>query len=159
MSIWRKKDSNLEKLAGVISTDNINNYTENEQAIGKWIDGKTIYRKVLSYSDFTPTEEFITKGFKLGTITDIDTIVRYDGMCIKGVYYDVPLVYFQFDFKVNYTSSAITYNGTSYPDITSKYKPVTQPSIWWRIRNTGEIFIRAQDSFSKIILILEYTKQ
>ena len=77
-------------------------------------------------------------------------------MCQKGNDFDVPLVYYQFDSTINYESSSITNLSQSY--ISQKYKPICQLCVWWRVRSTGEIFIRAVDSLKNIILILEYTK-
>lgn len=55
-------------------------YTEEEKVIGKWIDGKPIYRKVVKISSIAKEVAFEYKG-----ITNIDTLVSYKGSMNIGV--------------------------------------------------------------------------
>ena len=54
----------------------IANYSSNEQAIGTWIDGKTIYRKVV---DTGALPNATTKTISAG-ISNIDTVVKLTGI-------------------------------------------------------------------------------
>lgn len=64
-----------EKVAAEIETvDNKNNYSTEETVVGTWIDGKPIYRKVISP---LPTIDFATSGWKIiGNLPNCDTFVN-----------------------------------------------------------------------------------
>lgn len=53
------------------NTYNGNVYSADEQIVGKWIDGKTIYQKTISYDTLTPT----TKWTKLHEIQNVDSVI------------------------------------------------------------------------------------
>lgn len=60
------------------STPNI--YSTEEQAIGTWIDGKPVYRRVVEFNTPTTNKEETA----IGTISDLKTIVRMTGMSLVG---------------------------------------------------------------------------
>lgn len=68
----------LGKKDGGGSISNMDNYTEEEQVIGTWIDGKTLYRKVLIYENAINSNTLTTIG-TLGTAIDkvisINTVI------------------------------------------------------------------------------------
>lgn len=51
-------------------------YSEEEQVIGTWIDGKTIYQKTLTYTNQTQRPSDWTT---LETFSDIDQVIKIDG--------------------------------------------------------------------------------
>ena len=54
--------------------NNLNNYSTDEVKIGRWYDGKTLYRKVLNIGDYTwdtGTHEFIHGINNLDSVTDL----------------------------------------------------------------------------------------
>ena len=58
------------------------NYSTNEQAIGTWVDGKTIYRKTIIKSSHATNEQLIS---------GVDTFIRGYGSCERSGYtYNVP---------------------------------------------------------------------
>ena len=93
-----------------------NVYSENEQIVGIWIDGKPIYRKVLK------TSQTGSSTFDFGDVTGIDRLLKAE-MCLMGnsgnnqeatyTYY-----YFVRDTKVNTSENIHRFqvftNGTSY---------------------------------------------
>lgn len=89
---WDDSKVYIGENSQVATLDNYENYSTNEIPIGKWIDSKTIYRKVFVITDtltkdtpiYTPT------GYKEGEITNV---VKISGMITKdtlGVYYPLP---------------------------------------------------------------------
>ena len=68
---------------GDIAVDK-NTYSTSETIVGKWIDGKPIYRRVLSHSGGTIATDWVTMFSNQDWVTDVD-------MCIYGKvvgYYD-----------------------------------------------------------------------
>lgn len=66
------------------------NYSENEVLIGKWIDGKDLYRSVI---DFGALPNNTTKTIAHG-IANIDTITRLTAIATTGAtFYPIPFVY------------------------------------------------------------------
>lgn len=117
-------------------------YSKEEIKIGTWIDGKSIYRKVLTYPNITVTDDNIANGTIISNILNIDTMIKGEGICKRvNSKYDTPIPYFQFNF---------------YAD-TPNRSP-NQLATWWRDRTTGNIYIRTQVDLTDIHLILEYTK-
>lgn len=51
-------------------------YSEEEQVVGTWIDGKTIYQKTLTYTNQTQRPSDWTT---LETFSDIDQVIKIDG--------------------------------------------------------------------------------
>lgn len=63
-------NTNVTNLSNKLDT--LMNYSTSEQAVGKWIDGKTIYRKVL-----TGTKAASSNEISLSTPSNIDTMIDY----------------------------------------------------------------------------------
>lgn len=89
---WDDSKVYIGENSQVATLDNYESYSTNEIPIGKWIDSKTIYRKVFVITDtltkdmpiYTPT------GYKEGEITNV---VKISGIITKdtlGVYYPIP---------------------------------------------------------------------
>ena len=55
--------------------ENTYNYANNEQVIGKWVNGKPIYRKIW-------TNVTVSNGTQLGTIATVETIIDSDTVVI-----------------------------------------------------------------------------
>lgn len=70
------------------STDN---YSTTEQAIGKWIDGKTIYRKVYDLTCTLDSNYYYTYTGDAATIMNIDSLIKYDAYIKYGtVVFKIP---------------------------------------------------------------------
>lgn len=76
--------------AGYEEVDNPNNYSTTETKIGTWIDGKPIYRQVISFGALpNATQKRINHN-----ISNIDNIVKIDGLTSDGTAFtSIPLVY------------------------------------------------------------------
>lgn len=74
-----------------IYNQNIMNYSTNEQVIGKWIDGKPLYRKVIEITNpqNTNTNYFSTTSLDIKNVVNIKVMVKNSqtGMSV-GPYYD-----------------------------------------------------------------------
>lgn len=53
-------------------------YSEEERVIGRWVDGKPIYRKVIDISNFNLSANTNTIVYRL---SDVDTVIHIDGIC------------------------------------------------------------------------------
>lgn len=70
----------LNEIKNVVNAnDDKFNYTQEEQRIGTWIDGKPIYRKIITKTSFTVGETTNTHG-----ISNIDFIVNVRGVGIRA---------------------------------------------------------------------------
>ena len=60
------------------------NYSTNEEIVGKWIDGKPIYRKVIPIS--ARTINYSSNGWSLtaATISNFDKLIRSEGTIITS---------------------------------------------------------------------------
>ena len=74
-------------------------YSTNEIQIGKWVDGKTIYRKVFSVT--TPSSP---NSSTIATIPNLDTLVKFDGFFVAGDVQIMPI-----NFYINSTYNIVTY--------------------------------------------------
>lgn len=96
-------NTNLTTLTNKL--DILMNYSTNEQVVGKWIDNKTLYRKVL-----TGTKSASSNEISLSTPSDIDTMVdfivkaRHNSNC---EWQSIP------NIDISYTSGN-TYRGAIY---------------------------------------------
>ena len=71
--------------------NSLNVYTSSEKAIGEWIDGKTIYRKVIELTTATGTNSFPISDVS----SDIDLITKIDGIIIQPTTnHIVPVTYY-----------------------------------------------------------------
>lgn len=137
-----KEEEYTERISMNTLAQHTNKYSNKEEIIGTWIDGKPIYRKVLTYPSITVTDTNLANGTIIGNISNIDTLIRGEGMSkrISGKF-DNSIPYFQFNF---------------YGDTPNKSP--NQLTTWWRDRTTGNIYIRTQLDLTDLHLILEYTK-
>lgn len=74
----------LKELNTLLTTLNNNlttlmNFSTSEQIVGKWIDGKTLYRKVL-----TKTSSGSARDVSISTPSNIDTMVHMEVMGIRN---------------------------------------------------------------------------
>ena len=92
------RDSN-DEFQEVIDIDDINknNYSLGEQKIGTWIDGKPLYRKVVTYSTkITSGTVQIPHG-----IGNLDTVIKCDYMAKwDGKNYPAPIIYSEYTKQV-----------------------------------------------------------
>lgn len=90
-------------------------YSQEERVIGRWIDGKTIYRKVIDISNFNLSANTNTIVYRL---LDVDTVIHIDGICSTSN-----------GMITNFNNSTITVQiKRSTGDI---YMTVLQTSILW----------------------------
>ena len=88
------------------------NFSTNEKAVGKWIDGKTIYQKTIYYSASGGTSATIA------TFTDIDTMVDITGYVVENsIMYNVN----NFNCRLRYNIS----NSTLYWEGRVNWSPFT----------------------------------
>ena len=112
-------------------------YREQETIIGKWIDDKNIYRKVISLGTL-PNQSTIQKSSGLNP--SIVRIVKIYGYCVKTSVNET----FPLPFVWGNTDSATTYVGMFFGGTD----------------NSGNIWLRTNRDMSDYIgyVILEYTK-
>ena len=68
-----------------------NQYTADEQPVGTWIDGKTIYRKTVAFGTLpNATAKLVAHG-----ITNLNYVVKIEGTCVQSgtSYKNIPLMY------------------------------------------------------------------
>lgn len=117
-------NSNINNKANQSDVDNLSCFSTNEIAVGKWIDGKTIYKKTIQVSS---TSQATT--ISLGT-SEVTNIIKWEGVFkgSDGVY--EPLTWennnqdymsYIYDVKINngnivanHYKGAKTSNGTVY---------------------------------------------
>lgn len=83
-----------------IKNQPINNYSYDEIVVGKWVDGKTIYRKVV---DFGQLPNATTK-LVAHNIANVDKFVSITGIAYAsavGIFVPLPLVYSGSDYLYN----------------------------------------------------------
>ena len=78
--IYTKNDNgNYEEFLNVEKTNNLQNYSTEEQVIGTWIDGKPIYRKVVSVGVLpSNTTKYVSSG-----ISGKPTIIKMCGYAYR----------------------------------------------------------------------------
>ena len=57
---------------GLIYSGNAHNYSTDEQVVGTWVDGSTIYEKTIPITDVIGAAGWIT----IGTVSGIDTLLN-----------------------------------------------------------------------------------
>lgn len=92
---------------------NGNNYQTNEQVAGSWIDGKTIYRKVIIVTGNSNNTQII------GTINDVDTIVKLETLVQNGQTFRNGATCFYGD--INWASQVYFNNGNIVIESGSSY--------------------------------------
>ena len=111
-----------------IYNQNIMNYSTNEQVIGKWIDGKPLYRKVYTITSMT------NSNTNLASISDVETPVNISGFIITSTN----------KYPINLYESSTNYNVVFY----------SPPNNALR----GRVVIGDTGTFQKANIIFEYTK-
>ena len=120
-----------------------NEYKEEEKAVGTWIDGKNLYRKVL-VKEQTIEPSQTSLNITMGNIENLEYIWDYNIICTNNLNANVKLPYLKgsksgLDGFVWYGKE---YYGTTDTDVTLCLR--------------GE---NDHDTIEKIYLILEYTKK
>lgn len=109
---------------------NINNYSTTEKAVGEWIDGSTIYRKVIEI----PKSSMSGVTFNIAHgINNLDTIVMARGISVN----------------TNDFNTVPWYSGGNYAIYLND---ITSTNVYFNSTQN------AYDKIIKIFLILEYTK-
>ena len=80
-------------------------YSTTEKKIGTWIDGKPLYRKV-----FTIGNVGTSSSATLGTISNLDTVIKLNGACYSGsLWLPIPRTHAS---NVQYQNQVYIDNGT-----------------------------------------------
>lgn len=78
-AINKVQASDMNEIKNVVNAnDDKFNYTQEEQTIGTWIDGKPIYRKVVVLTSFTTGETVINHN-----ISNIDKVINVSGFALR----------------------------------------------------------------------------
>lgn len=89
--VYVPTNSTIQSLISVLNTTpgSLYNFSASEQAVGTWIDGKTIYRKVLTGQCAQNTTTSISTG-----VNNIDKLMWCDGFCFanNGTWAPLPRV-------------------------------------------------------------------
>ena len=109
-------------------------YSTNERIIGKWIDGKSLYRKVCISTNVT-----LNSQATLESISSIKEVTKISAMAINSSGFSVAIPTFWSNDLTNQNNKVWVDVGSSRGTI--KY----QFNSWWT-------------NMAKIIVILEYTK-
>ena len=126
----------IDKSSVVNSINEIDNrftYSTNEQIIGKWINGKPLYKKVVLFNDTINANELLTKSHEINNA---------DVVFIKNAYLYV------LDTGLCYPLNQIGYNG----NLTEKYYCWSDRTSIYIYGNGG-----VNQNWGKLF-ILEYTK-
>lgn len=90
-----------------VNDDNLHEYSAEEKIIGKWIDGKDIYEKVIQVDNFIIGNNEIP-------LENLDTIINYSGDLILT---DYPAYKRVFPYTQNHSQSKViinNYNNTKF---------------------------------------------
>lgn len=118
-------------------------YSLNEIAVGTWIDGKTIYRKVVRKSDFTSTQIYTS----VGTLSGVETVVSLQGF----------LNFYNTNLQINPSVPLPFYGG-----------PTNNNGLIWFNNTTGEIMLDLKvgegavvypTEYYKVYVVIDYTKK
>ncbi len=109
-------------------------YSTNEVAIGKWIDGKTIYRKVVSKTNNT------SRDFHIAVPSNIDTMVNYTVMAFSN------------EEVMTIPNNSISYASGNTPR-SAVY--LTNNNSW----SKNNLYIIEVANFTTFYAIIEYTKK
>ena len=118
---WSASDVEEVKIAGELSSiksglNNVETYSTTAVKIGKWIDGKDIYRKVVSIGNLPDTSQIkVDSG-----ITNIGTVVKLYGVA-QSQWVTIPLPYVDSNASSN-TSLAFDFNGNKVTVTTTDNK-------------------------------------
>ena len=116
--------------------ENFSIYSTNEQVVGKWINGKPIYRKTMEFSNLSSGENRIPHG-----IADVDIIMvdRDHSFATDGTYSEL--------WQIGNTNSANNFSQFSV-------------SLVWTTNSKFDVYIGSGlvSRLRKLIITFEYTK-
>ena len=116
--------------------ENFSIYSTNEQVVGKWINGKPIYRKTMEFSNLSSGENHIPHG-----IADVDIIMldRDHSFATDGTYSEL--------WQIGNTNSANNFSQFSV-------------SLVWTTNSIFDVYIGSGlvSRLPKLIITFEYTK-
>ena len=116
--------------------ENFSIYSTNEQVVGKWINGKPIYRKTMEFSNLSSGENRIPHG-----IADVDIIMvdRDHSFATDGTYSEL--------WQIGNTNSANNFSQFSV-------------SLVWTTNLIFDVYIGSDlvSRLPKLIITFEYTK-
>lgn len=120
-----------------------NEYNEEEKAIGIWIDGKTLYRKVLvKEQTIEPSQTAL--NIKMGNIENLEYIWDYNIICTNNLNINIKLPYLK--------GTKVGLDGFVWYG--KEYYGTTDTDVTLCLRGEND-----HDTIEKIYLILEYTKK
>ena len=120
-----------------------NEYNEEEKAIGIWIDGKTLYRKVLvKEQTIEPSQTAL--NIKMGNIENLEYIWDYNIICTNNLNTNIKLPYLK--------GTKVGLDGFVWYG--KEYYGTTDTDVTLCLRGEND-----HDTIEKIYLILEYTKK
>ena len=97
--VYSNTDSRIASTNVQAAIDNTIIYSLTETVIGKWIDGKPIYRKVIPFTEVT------TSNTTIGTTSDLEHLVHLTGSAYSVQYdqfYNIPNVHSSiYDYYIN----------------------------------------------------------
>lgn len=109
-------------------------YSTNEIAIGKWIDGKTLYRKVLTGTKASSSDEIsLSTPTNINTMVDVKIQAKNDTEAMS-----IP------NISISYASGN-TYRGYTY---------LNNNATW----NKNHVYIVGVTNFTSFHAVIEYTK-
>lgn len=87
------------------------NYSLQEKAVGKWVDGKTIFKKTVAFGALpNASQKLVAHG-----IPNLGYVVKIEGTCLQGTSYkDIPLMYkgsdsaYNVEFSITPTNISVT---------------------------------------------------
>lgn len=121
------------------------NYSTDEQVVGKWIDGKTVYRKILQFNPSTFTANSWTIVATDQVFGDIDILINSYGTFQRHTGSDIhsyPIFY------LNIEPSSFNYTSAIYISKSGKTLSFRLGSSWASLVS----------QLKKAVLIIEYTK-
>ena len=127
----------IKTLIGNLKSSTYDTYSTNETVVGKWINGKPIYRKTMEFSNLSAGENSIPHG-----IADVDIIMvdRGHSFATNGTYSELWQI-------GNTNSSASNFSQFSV-------------SLVWTTNSMFDVYIGSglASRLPKLIITFEYTK-
>ena len=100
LNVVKIENAALKKIYGIKFVSQQHEYSTEEKVVGKWIDGKPIYEKVINVENFIIGENEIT-------LENLDTIINYSGSLILTDYANYKRV---FPYIQNNSTSKVVIN-------------------------------------------------
>ena len=128
----------IKTLIGNLKSSTYDTYSTNETVVGKWIDGKPIYRKTMEFSNLSAGENIISHGLQ-----NIELLMVNKTWSFLVDDHDGTVSTWQLGNSVNMNASAF-----------SQYSC----NVVWTNTSTISIYIGSGLIPTKIIITFEYTK-